>query len=108
MSKLTRVLIFDAFLPWDSGILVFMTINLPPFTKPTIPLKLLKKNHKFSHNHISKSANCEKLQNTQLYEHTLSKRWSKTSKLINTSSFIIHITSNKDAKQNKFFKNVLR
>lgn len=60
MSKLTRVLIFDIFLPWDSGILVFMTINLPPFTKPTIPLKLLKK---ITSSHTSTLANLPTVKN---------------------------------------------
>lgn len=75
MSKLKRVLIFDTFLPWDSGILVFMTINLSPFTKPTISSQAFEKNPQILYTTtLAKSANCEKLPNTQLYEHTLSKR----------------------------------
>lgn len=54
MSKLTSVLFLDAFLSWDSEILVFMTINLSPFTKPTISSQAFEKNHKFSQNRISK------------------------------------------------------
>lgn len=104
MSKLIRVLFFNAFPSWDSGILVFSTINLSPFTKPTIFSEALKKITSSHTSTLAKSGNCEKLQNIQLYEHTLSKRWSKTSKLIIIYSFLIHITVDEDAKPNKWEK----
>lgn len=111
MSNLMRILFFNAFPSWDSGILVFSTINLSPFTKPTISSQAFEKKKKITSSHTStlaKSGNCEKLRNTQLYEHTLSKRWSKTSKLIIIYSFLIHITVDEDAKPNKWEKEQLR